>query len=440
MNATLHRWRRRLLEFVRYNPTSGRLLSHLLQCRAFLDQDPVQKLKRLAHAARLCPCRKRAVELNRSIQAILAELDMNGRDWKQLDPSGQSLKRELPKSLIVKAPVSPLEKGLLYITFENQWLRLVRQTDLSQMAQEYDLLLGPSYSPPPGPELFLLLKHWPGRVFSLLSNHDDAKLLRAFSQRIQTLPLLASSWVDPEPFVRHLQDVKDFDLVMLANFSPLKRHWLFFDTLRQMPSRTKVLLLGLPMDGRDEKNLRDEAKLFGVEDRFELILKPTRAQVMNGLARSRVSLVFSQQEGACIAVTESFFANTPVGLFRTCRIGSKAFINGWTGRLLDRTHLASQLMDFVESSGRYQPRAWALEHIAAPVSVARLNRLMREHAAKEGLPWTCDVVPFAKHTVPVYLSPGIERQMQTWVERFEDDYGIVVGQRPAPASLAKVAA
>ena len=111
---------------------------------------------------------------------------------------------------------------------------------------------------------------------------------------------------------------------MLAHFDPVKRHWLFFDALRRLPRRYRVLLMGVPLGKHTEAKFWAEARAFGVQDRFELHVRPTRAEVMAGLARGRVSLVFSRQEGSCIAVSESLFADTPVGIFRNARIGSRA--------------------------------------------------------------------------------------------------------------------
>lgn len=447
MKSRLLCWRRSLLEFLRYHPRCGAILSRVREGMSSLQAQPLRRLATLAHAARLCPTPERFVQLNRRLEAILARLDPDRIPYEQLDPTGQSARRDLPKSLIIKAPQSPLEKGLIYTTFENQWLRLLRSGQAHAIAQRYDLLLGPSYSPPPGPEMLLLLKLWPGRVFSLLSNHGDAALLMCLSPRITPIPLLASSWVDPEPFEPYLDTPRDRDIVMLANFSPLKRHWLFFQTLRQLPSWVRVLLLGVPMDGRDEAALRHEASLFGVENRFELIVRPTREQILHSLARSRISLVFSQQEGACIAVTESLFANTPVGLFRTARIGSRDFINMHTGMLLDRQDLAGQLMQFLKVSQSFLPREWALDNISCHVSLALLNRAMRQFAAQDGRPWTSDVVPFAKHTVPTYLSTATANAMQPWYDDFADRYGLLLGLRGAftrpaevPAPLARLAA
>src|SRR5262249_39291512 len=114
--------------------------------------------------------------------------------------SGRPPRTDLPKGLLLKPPVSPAEKGLLYLTFEDHWLRLLQSGQIPAIARRYDLLLGPSSSPPPSPELLLLLRVWPGRLFSFLSNFKDAALLRLLSQKLTPVPLLASSWVDPDVF------------------------------------------------------------------------------------------------------------------------------------------------------------------------------------------------------------------------------------------------
>src|SRR5262249_3036816 len=204
-------------------------------------------------------------------------------------------------AILLKPPVSPQEKGVLHVAFEEQWLRLFRRDHAAAVARRYDLLLGPSWSPPIDLPLLLAVKLWPGRLYTLPGNHDAAPAMAALSDRLCLVPLLASSWVDPAAFEPHLGGPKEYDLVMLANFHPVKRHWLFFHMLRRLPRRYRVLLLGVPLEGRTEQVLRDEARAFGVADRFELKLKPSREELLRGLCRSRASVIFSRQEGSCIA-------------------------------------------------------------------------------------------------------------------------------------------
>jgi glycosyltransferase involved in cell wall biosynthesis len=272
-----------------------------------------------------------------------------------------------------------------------------------------------------------MTKFWPGRLWTQLSNLGDAELMRALSPRLLPIPLLASHFVDPAAALPYLGQKKEHDLVMLAHFDRVKRHWLLFDALRRLPRSWRVLLMGVPLSGRTEKDLLAEARAFGVADRFELLLRPSRAEVVSELAKSKVSLIFSRQEGACIAVAEALFADTPVGLFRNARIGSKAFINEQTGVLLGRRHLADQLREFVEKADTFRPRAWAVGRICCHASTALLNEVLRRAAREHGEPWTQDVLPFRNELVSSYLTAQTEAEMRPWYDDFAQRYGLLLG-------------
>jgi glycosyltransferase involved in cell wall biosynthesis len=438
MRSRFYYWRRCLWDFVRYNAFCGSRVSKLLARLAHLRRNSLARLSMLCRAARLCPTRRRLLWLRPALEKEVAEVDVAPAGLGRAGTSGEP-RPDLPKGILLKPPVSPVEKGLLYLTFEDHWLRLLQSGQVPAIARRYDLLLGPSSSPPPSPELLLLLRLWPGRLFSLLSNFKDASLLRLLSPKLTPVPLLASHWVDPDAYAPHLDGPKDYDIAMLAHFDPVKRHWLFFEALRKLPRRFRVLLMGVPLGGRTEKDLLAEARTFGVQDRFDLVLRPSRDALMAGLARARTSLIFSRQEGACIAVAESLFADTPVGLFRNARIGSKAFINGRTGVLLRRRGLAEQLQRFVETAQEYRPREWALGHISCHVSRRVLDRVLQQAAHRDEVPWTRNVLPFAENLVPAYLSAEVEAEMMPWYEDFAERYGLLLGPAARRAAATRLA-
>jgi glycosyltransferase involved in cell wall biosynthesis len=399
-----------------------------------------RRLAVLARAAHVSPPNG---GLNRRLcAAIRAELDDHDDapvDWNVV--GGSANRTDVPKAIILKPPVSPEEKGLLHIAFEDQWMRLLRSGQAEAVARRYDLLLGPSWSPPPDLALLLAARLWPGRVFTLLSDLADADVMRTLSDRLVPVSLLASSWVNPDECEKYLCRPKVYDLVMLANFGRFKRHWLFFHTLRSLPRSFRVLLLGVPLGDRNEQTLRDEARAFGVEDRFDLMVRPTRAQLLEALCRARASLIFSRREGSCIAVAESLFADTPVGLFRDARIGSRAFVNDQTGRLLNRRGLANQIVRLVEESDRFRPRAWAVEHISCYQSQKVLNDTLRDQARRDGRPWTRDAVPMQNDLLPGYVDADTAAEMVPWYDDFARRYGIRLGRGAAtPAGSASVVA
>jgi glycosyltransferase involved in cell wall biosynthesis len=436
--------RHALPEALRAHPMARAALARAVWLKARLERrSPTRRLALLARAAQLCPGSR---GLLASARAELERFDPARIDWGVV--GGATDRPELPKAIILKPPVSPSEKGLLHIAFEDQWLRLLRSGCAAAVARRYDLLLGPSWSPPPDLPLLLALKLWPGRLYTLLSNFDDAAAMRGLSERLVPVPLLASSWVDPAAYEPYLGQPRDYDLVMLANFSRVKRHWLLFHTLRRLPRRYRVLLLGVPLGGRGEQALRDEARSFGVQDRFDLLARPPRSEILRGLCRARASLIFSRLEGSCIAVAESLLADTPVGLFRGARIGSRSFLNERTGRLLDRGwRLPGQIQRLVEEAERFQPRAWALENISCHQSQRTLNAALREEARREGRPWTRDAAAMRNDVLPGYLSAEVDAEMRPWIDDFARRYGLRLGPvvspsaAPArPAALAEAAA
>jgi glycosyltransferase involved in cell wall biosynthesis len=237
---------------------------------------------------------------------------------------------EIRKAIILKPPVSPHEKGVLYVTFENQWMNLLRAGRIREIARAYDLVLGPTWSPPHDASLLLAGKIWPEPVFTLLSNFEDEETIRRLSPRIIPIPLLASSWTNPGSYEPYLGLPKTIDILMVATFSRYKRHWRLFEAIRGLPRSLRIVLIGRPVDLK-ESNLERQARLFGVGDRFELWSRATDEQILQAIGQARISLILSRQEGSCIAVAESMMGGTPVGLFRKARIGSRAFINAQTG-------------------------------------------------------------------------------------------------------------
>lgn len=425
-----------LRDGLKFHPWSAAVASRVLAASARLCRRPERALALLARAARACPDPARRQRLEARLRDAGAALDPATLDWDRLSASPTDL-RDVPKAILLKPPVSPAEKGVLYVAFEDQWLRLLRTGQARAIAARYDLLLGPTWSPPHDVPLLVAARLWPGPLYTLLNDLDDGAAMRRLADRLVPIPLLLSSWVNPDAYRPYLGTGREYDVVMLANFAPYKRHWLFFQVLRGLPRRYRVLLLGRPVGRWTEHGLMDQARAFGVQDRFELRARLTDGAIARGLCSARTSLIFSGQEGSCIAVAESLFADTPVGLFAGARVGSRAFVNANTGRLLMRRRTAYQVQDFVESSADYRPRQWALANVSCHHSYAVLNRRLREETVRRGQPWTRDLLPFYQNALPFYLSPEDESAMAPWYEDFERRYGLRLGAASAPAAPAR---
>jgi glycosyltransferase involved in cell wall biosynthesis len=409
-------------EGIYYNAWVRELLSCLYSTAARWERPgSLKRLRLLAGAARHCHLESRRERLEERIHQEVPRLVPAEITKTQPAPT------EIPRALILKPPVSKQEKGVLYVAFEDEFHGLISSQYVSEIAEAYDLILGPTWSPPHETMLLSIAGIWPNSFYTLLSNLADATSMRRMSEKITPIPLLASSWVNGDAYATYQQADKQFDIVMVANFANYKRHWVFFSVLRKLPKHFRVAIIGVPWQGRTESVLRDEARKFGVADRITLYVSPPDHTVNEILCRSRVSLIFSRQEGSCIAVTESMLANTPVGVFSDALIGSSAFINEETGVFLKKERLAEQITSFVENSDRYRPRQWALEHISCRASILVLNTTIRDAKLREGSPWTMDLLPFFQNSMVRYVEPDVLPTVWPWYESFAQRYGLKLG-------------
>lgn len=414
----IHGLNRRLREMedsFRYSPVVKNVLRRyrLLRDRAPDGSDPqaiARSIASLCDIARLANDDAALLPLEERIRRRVKLLDGRRVDWREFSPGVED--RRITKAVLLKPFVGPREKGVLFVSFEEEWTRLIHHCDLSAVASRYDLIVSPTWSPPHCLATTAFADAWPGPLFSLISNLRDVDILPRLSSNYVPLPLFASSWVKPD-FYRPLpRSERDVDIVMLANFGKYKRHLALFRALRNMSPRPRVLLMGQEQSGRTADVLRAEADAYSVRDAVEIVTNASNEEVARGLCRARVSLILSRREGSCVAVAESLFADTPVGLLCGAEVGSAAFLNADTGRFLDERNLADDLSSFLADSDRFAPRAWAEKHISCFESSARLNELLKQHLLATGQEWTRDLAPMCWRPDPCLAHPKDREQLQ----------------------------
>ncbi len=141
----------------------------------------------------------------------------------------------------------------------------------------------------------------------------------------------------------------------------------------------------------------------------------------------RASVILSRREGSCVVVAESLFADTPAALLEDAEIGSRAFINRSTGRLLRDGDLAAQLMELISESDHYTPRVWAEQHISCFKSSARLNDILKQHTIAAGQEWTCDLAPLCWRPDPCLAVPQDSPHMEIAHEDVRQRFNLEIG-------------
>lgn len=346
--------------------------------------------------------------------------------WQRYYGDFSDITREpkLKTTLLLKEPRPGGEKGVLYVSFEYNWMKILTGRDPKTFFRNY-ILVGASSSSPCDYAVFAnLCGLSDDPMFMGISNRSDFPQYRTFAPNIYPVSTMACDWCDPDFYRPRPRNQRSIDILMVAHFERLKRHWLLFEALRQMPKHLNVVLIGREGPGRTEREIRAEARAFGVPQNLTILSALEIDEVMAHQCNAKVSVMLSKREGSCVAVTEAFFADTPVVMMRDAHIGARAYINDYTGVIAKRGKLHLVLSEMLKRSSSYSPRTWACENISARHSSERLNAILRDYSLKAGKPWTRDIAPLCWRYVPRYLDSADAERLKPAVEQLRIRYGI----------------
>jgi glycosyltransferase involved in cell wall biosynthesis len=332
-----------------------------------------------------------------------------------------------PAVIVLKAPGAAGEKGVLFAGNETAWPAVAHVAARTDLLASYDFVGLSAWSPPKYQKLAAFVGLSDDPIHIGISNPDDLAAYALLAPAIAPLPLMASDWVNPDDFRPRARAERDNDILMVAGWGRYKRHWLLFEALRGLPADLSVVLIGADSGGRTARHVRTEARRFGVRQDLMFLTGLPVHEVNDFQSRARIAVVFSAREGACVAVTESLFADTPVGLMADAHVGSKSHINPQTGVLFARSRLPRQLGEFLDVSDRFRPRAWAEANISCHRSSEKLNQHLREAALDSGRPWTTNIVPlFRRYFRPHHLHPAHRAELEAAYHQLSNLYGLVL--------------
>jgi len=396
------------------------------------DRDSVRSIVDLCGIARLSDASSaRDAALQRRVEAEILECVKRCKDKSTDWPSliGDWKPGVIEKAVILKPYIDDRERGVILISFEYQFARLMAIERLADFAKHYAIVIAPTWSLPHSITNSLLPAQYPDkRIFTLISNRADINVFPRLSPKWNVIPLYASNWVNPDLYKPVPFRDKHIDIVMLANFSRYKRHFDLFKALRKMPTSLKVVLIGQPSGNGTAAGLLDLARSYGVEDRITIKESVSNSEVMEGLTHAKISLVLSRREGSCVAVVESIFANTPVGLYRDAQVGSREFINNHSGAFLGRQDLGKEIMRFIERSELYSPRDWAVRAgVGCRESTDKLNEALRVAALADNQRWTVNLAVHYWNPNPLLLGADTIENMRAEYLRVQQRYGLTLG-------------
>lgn len=400
VNAFLRRTKLRLVDALKHSRTVREAAGWALLLRALAAGNPQARGAHLARALSFASSARLAGLASRRLRQSPG-IDGAGAVWRAIVqplPRYRELLKVRPhldRSIILKAPGENGEKGVLLMTFEYNWARLLlglTDEEFRWLDERYDLVLSTSWSPTDYAALALALSRVQGTVFVQSCNYGEIAAIEGLHPRVKCLPTLPCDWINASLYAPRPAAERTTDIVMVANWGEFKRHWDLFRALAQMPPELKVVLIGQPEGGRTIETLRGLARDFGVPQELQFVESIPIAEVARHQCNARVSLIMTRREGCCVAAVESLFAGCALAMREDAHVGPLAYINERTGRRLRTGHLAEDLLTLIRESATLDPRGWAAEHVAGTRSHQRVNELFRAHAQAQGRPWTQDLV------------------------------------------------
>ena len=332
------------------------------------------------------------------------------------------------RAIIVKS-ARDRERGVLILDYSYIFPLFAALFDIEAVASRYQIVLEPSWRGICTADVLCYSAFdFPVLVQSI--EPRDTAFINGLRTNLATVPTAANWWIDhrlikPIPGVQ-----RDIDIIVVASWSSLKRHWRLFRMLHQLRKRGHRLRMAL-VGYRGDKTLTDirqEAEYFGVADQVELHENVPLEEVGRLLARSKVHVLWSRKEGANRAIIEAMLADVPVVVRRGLSYGfAYPYINPQTGSFAEEHELGDVVLDMIENRGRYRPREWIMQHMSCQRATTVLEDAVREIAVQRSEPWTTGLtVKTSRLETQGYWNP--EDRM-----RFEADYAFVTAQiRPLP--------
>lgn len=297
------------------------------------------------------------------------------------------------RTLMLKAPGTNGEKGVIISYFEYNWLRILSGIEnFSEFDRRFTMVFSSSWSPGNYEMIGLALEKIPGPIFVQACNYGDREKLEGFHPRVIALDSLPCDWLDPQVYRPVVWEEREIDLLVVSNWAPFKRYWYLFKVLSRLPADLKVVCVGQPEAGHSLEQIRQLQALIGPPQSIQYFQSIPADDVVSLQCNAKVAAIFSRREGCCVAAAEALMADTPLALLENAHVGPKAYINPETGVLLRPGVEHLQLLQLLEDGGKLRPRNWAEANIACTRTRYQTNSTLRRNALERGEVWTRDIL------------------------------------------------
>jgi glycosyltransferase involved in cell wall biosynthesis len=319
--------------------------------------------------------------------------------------------RYIGSRILVVKSATPAERGVIAVDYQYVFPLFAGLFDVAAICDRYDVVLEPSWADVCAPEVLLFTRQRRPIYVQTIEPRDHA-VLSALDTNLRVVPLAANWWVDPRrapPSSGH----RDIDVIMVAAWADIKRHWRVFralSELRRRGRRLRTALVGYRYD-RTRQEIEDIAAHFGIRDQIETYERIDQDEVSALLARSKVHVLWSRRECANRAIIEAMMADVPVIVREGLTFGYRyPYINEHTGRFVAESGLADAIVEMIDSREQFSPREWILEHMTCVHATRELEQYLQKAREERGESWSGGlVVRTSTLNTQLYFNPGDRR-------------------------------
>lgn len=397
---------------VQYSPSVRELMGWLQVISGQMSNKPSVRAAKMMRGMALMVSewsRDRICDLLRKNPGFDAE-EVWGDTMKEHHHFGPLL-RKLPglsRSIVLKAPAANGEKGVLLLTFEYNWARLLLGAGYDQIRwldEHFHIVLSSSSSPTNYAALSLALSRIRGTVFVQACNPDEYERIERFHPRLKCLPVMPCDWIMPELYRPKPMAERSCDILMVAFWGPVKRHWEFFNMLTKLPASLRVTMVGQTDGVRNKDDMIRIARDLGVKQELEVHQSIPIQQVSELQCDAKVSVIMTRREGCCVAAVESLFAGSALAMRADAHVGPLAYINAQTGMLLRPGHVARDMATLLERAPSLRPQDWATQNVSCYRSQEKLDAFFKQIDIQENRPWTSGLVLPIWRPHPTFARP-----------------------------------
>lgn len=324
--------------------------------------------------------------------------------------------------MVVKSP-GERERGVIVIDYSYIFPLFAALYDVEAIAERYHFVFEPSWRGLCTADI-LSYSRYPFPKFIQTVEPRDAAFLKRLDANFIPVPIAANWWVDHRTFAPEAGVERDIDVVMIAAWSTVKRHWRFFrqlGELRRRGHRLRAALLGYPID-LTRADIEAQARHFGVADQIELHESLPLPQVARLLSRSQAHVLWSRKEGANRGLIEALFVDVPIVVREGLAYGHPYdYVNARTGRFAKEDGLGDALLDVIDRRRQFAPRQWAMENMTCQRATQLLEAAIKSVAVASGENWTR---PLAVRTVQLATQMYWDPEEH---HRFAGDYAFLEG-------------